>query len=47
MKGIKGAYKNAVMYKFAKIHGGTFILPERYIKVDVGEEYTFLKRKVG
>lgn len=27
---------------FAKIHGGTFILPERYIKVDVGEEYTIL-----
>ncbi len=27
---------------FAKIHGGTFILSERFIKVDVGEECTFL-----
>lgn len=27
---------------FAKIHGGTFILPIKFIKVDVGENYTFL-----
>lgn len=27
---------------FAKIHGGTLILPIKYIKVDVGENYTFL-----